>query len=559
MPEIPRRRVLGGTAGLAFALAGWGASGGRANELGVADSIVTSTAELEATFRNLSPGETVLITGENAPYRTTGWLDIDVDDVTVVGPGVRTLIKPAADANVGGFRIGHHRHCENVTIRGIGFDGNPEEQNIFTKLCHGIIVRDAENVTISGNYVTRTHPYHEHSTGGSGISAERESRNVRILGNRIEDIGDRGIQVGGTRVVVSGNTVTNGLDRSISCDIWRRGRHRQGKHIAVVGNVLGNNREGSLIGLGGDKTQGNGGYVLIANNLGFGHHKSFFHLGFDGTTHAVRIADNVSAQEKRDDYSGISLDIAHANHITAVDNDLYGYGGRGINVTDGITDFVVARNRIRNVASDGIRIDGAEDGIVSRNTISGTGRTGIMLADARFVTVEGNRLSDLDRIGLVAAGGETNHELLNNRIRNYAAGKGHEAGMLVRSEGNLVRRNRIYRSGGPAIVEGDGADNCYDGNWSDVRGPWHVSSPTSRVRNNTPAFDVHRGVAVDELGHATVKFEKPYAQRPKLTFGRVGGGIRGVEYRTAKNGDFDGVRLTTNAPNSKLDLFVESV
>ncbi len=559
MPEIPRRRVLGGTAGLAFALAGWGVGDGRANKPNIADSIVTSTAELEATFRNLSPGETVLITGENAPYRTTGWLDIDVDDVTVVGPGVRTLIKPAADANCGGFRIGHHRRCENVTVRGIGFDGNPEEQNIFTKLCHGIIVEDAENVTIAGNYVTRTHPYHEHSTGGSGISAEPASRDVRIVGNRIFDIGDRGIQVGGRRVVVSGNVVTNGLDRSISCDVWRRGRHRQGKHIAVVGNVLGDNREGSLVGIGGDHTQGDGGYVLISNNLGFGHHKSFCHLGFDGTTHAVRIDGNVSTQEKRDNYSGISLDIAHANHITAVNNDLYGYGGRGINITDGISDFVVARNRIHNVASDGIRVAGARDGVVSRNTISGTGRTGIMLADARFVTVEGNRLKNLDRIGLVAGGGETNHEIVGNQIREFAAGKGHEAGMLVQSDGNLVQRNRIYRSGGPGIVEGNGSNNCYDGNWSDAKRPWHISSATSRVRDNTPAFDVHRGVSVDGSGHATVEFEKPYAQRPKLTFGRVGGGIQGVHYRTTKGGAFDGVRLTADSPGSRIDVFVESV
>ncbi|EFW90936.1 hypothetical protein ZOD2009_17358 [Haladaptatus paucihalophilus DX253] len=567
MPDIPRRRVLGGTAGLAFALTGWGADDGRATDTrderrtrAVADSVVTTTDELESTFENLSPGETILITAKNAPYRTTGWLDIDVDDVTVVGPGVRTLIKPAADANAGGFRVGHHRHCSNVTIRGIGFDGNPDEQSVFTKLCHGIVVKDAETVTVARNYVTRTHPYREHGTGGSGISVEPASRNVRIVGNRIHDIGDRGIQVGGTRVVVSGNVLTNGLDRSISCDVWRKGRHRQGKNVAVVGNVMGNNPEGSLVGIGGDDLTDGGGYVVIADNLGFGHHKSFCHLGFGGTVRDVRIDGNVSVQERRDDFSGISLDIDRADHITAVDNDLYGYGGRGINVADGISDFVVARNRIRNVASDGIRIAGSEDGLVARNTISDTGRTGIILENARFVTVEGNRLRDLERVGILSAGGETNHEISDNHVRGFAAGEGHEAGLLIRSTGNIVRRNRIYRSGAPAIVEGDGGtDNCYDGNWSDVRNPWHIGSAKSMVRDHTPAFDVHRGVSVDESGRATVKFEKPYAHRPKLSFGRVGGGIRGVTYRTTADGHFDAVRLTVNEPNSKLDLFVESV
>ncbi len=182
-----------------------------------------------------------------------------------------------------------------------------------------------------------------------------------------------------------------------------------------------------------------------------------------------------------------------------------------------------------------------------------------MLADARFVTVEGNRLENLEHVGLVAGGGETNHELLDNQIRDFAAGNGHEAGLLIHSEGNLIRRNRIYRSGGPGIVEGDGSNNLYDGNWSDAKRPWHISSATSYVRDNIPAFDVHRDVPVDESGHAIVEFEKPYAQRPKLTFGRVGGGIRGVEYRTTKNGAFDAVGLTTAAPKSKLDLFVASV
>jgi parallel beta-helix repeat protein len=561
MPDIPRRRVLGGTAGLAFALTGWGAGDGRANDTRrirtMADSIVTTTSELESTFENLSPGETVFITATNAPYRTNRWLDIDVDDATVIGPGVRTLIKPTADANAGGFRVGHHRHCSNVTIRGIGFDGNPDEQSIFTKLCHGIVVKDAEDVTLTGNYVTRTHPYHEHSTGGSGISAEPESRNVRIVGNRIEDIGDRGIQVGGTRVVVARNVVTDGLDRSISCDVWRKGRHRQGKNIAVIGNVMGNNPEGSLVGIGGDDLTDGGGYVVIADNLGFGHHKSFCHLGFEGEVRNVRIDGNVSVQERRDDYSGISLDIEHADHITAVNNDLYGYGGRGINVTDGISDFVVARNRIRNVASDGIRIAGAEDGIVARNTISDTGRTGIILEDARFVTVEGNRLRNLERVGILAGGEETAHEISDNHVRGFAAGERHDAGLLIQSEGNLVRRNRIYRSGGPAIVEGNGANNLYDGNWSDAKNPWHIGSATSSVRDHAPAFDVHRGVAIDGEGHATVRFEKPYATRPKLSFGRVGGGVRGVSYRTTTDGDFDAVRLTVASPGSTVDLFVE--
>lgn len=71
-------------------------------------TIGTSDQELGATVDDLSPGRSIYIRAANVPYRTTQWLDIDVDGVTVVGPGIRTLVKPADDTNVGGIRIGHN-------------------------------------------------------------------------------------------------------------------------------------------------------------------------------------------------------------------------------------------------------------------------------------------------------------------------------------------------------------------------------------------------------------------------------------------------------------------
>ena len=551
MPEIPRRRVLGGTAGLAFALAGWGAGDGRANEPNIADSVVTSTAELEATFRNLSPGETVLIAGKNAPYRTTGWLDIDVDDVTVVGPGVRTLIKPAADANCGGFRIGHHRRCENITIRGVGFDGNPEEQNIFTKLRHDIIVDDAEN---SSRKLRDAHPPVPRTQHG-------RERHQRRTGEPGRSHGGNGFSPSATwelRSAGDHRRLRKRLRTSAAARlcIWRRVRHRQG-NTSPSSDLAGRQPAGHSDRHRRRHTQGDGGDVDL-DNRGFGHHKSFCHLGFDGTTHAVRIDGNVSAQERRDNYSGISLDIAHANHITAVNNDLYGYGGRGINITDGISDFVVARNRIHNVASDGIRVAGARDGVVSRNTISETGRTGIMLADARFVTVEGNRLKNLDRIGLVAAGGETNHEIVGNQIREFAAGKGHEAGMLVQSDGNLVQRNRIYRSGGPGIVEGSGSNN-----WMTelVRREATVAHLQSRRASATTPRRSTFTAACPSMGRATRRWcsKSPThnARNSRSDASAAGFGAWTIERRRAERST--ACDFAANSPGSKIDLFVESV
>ncbi|WP_435152370.1 right-handed parallel beta-helix repeat-containing protein [Haladaptatus sp. DFWS20] len=564
MGEIPRRGVLRGTAGLALAFAGRDVfRGGERNEGGrrFADAVVSTASALESAFADLSTGDTVVITGDNAPYRTTRWLDIDVDGVTVVGPDVPTLVKPADGANVGGFRIGHNDHCENVTIQGVGYDGNPDGQRASSKRCHGIVVRDATNVTLSGNYLTRTHPYHEHNSGGSGISAEKESRNVRIVGNQIDDIGDRGIQIAGEQVVVSGNVVTNGLDRSISCDVWRGSDHHQARNVAIVGNVLGNNIEGSLTGIGGNDLQA-GGYILIANNIGFGTHKSFCHAGFNGRARNVRIDGNVSVKDGAADFAGISLNIDRATNVTIVDNDLYDYGGAGVNVEEGISEFVVARNGLYDTGTDGIRINGARDGVVARNIVSGTGRSGILLDGARFVAVEHNLVRRVERSGIVSRGrGRTHHEITDNHVREYGRSDGYYQGILLQTKGNIVCGNRIHRSdGGLAIVEADsGGDNCYGENWADGNSPWRIESATSFVRGQIPAFDVHRGVVADNTGTVRVQFDKPYAQRPKLTFGRVGGGVESVSYSKTKGGTFDGVELTVGTPNATVDLFVESV
>lgn len=155
-------------------------------------TVVASRGDLHRAFRNVSPGETIVISAENAPYRTTEWLDVDVDEVTVVGLSIKRLIVPSSGANVGGIRIGHWSACSQVTVRGVGYAGNPEGQDPNAKRLHGIVVRKADDVTLTNNYVTRTHPYHEHNSGGSGISVEPGSSGVRIRNNRIYDIGDRG-------------------------------------------------------------------------------------------------------------------------------------------------------------------------------------------------------------------------------------------------------------------------------------------------------------------------------------------------------------------------------
>lgn len=131
MGEFPRRTFFALLAASAVTVSRWDrmnestASGSRAQNDDGNVTVVTTQKELETAFENLSPGDTIRITDENAPYRTTQWLDVDVNGVTVVGAGARRLIKPAEGAAVGGIRIGHNEPCREVDVRGVGYRGTP--------------------------------------------------------------------------------------------------------------------------------------------------------------------------------------------------------------------------------------------------------------------------------------------------------------------------------------------------------------------------------------------------------------------------------------------------
>ncbi|NEU56041.1 hypothetical protein [Halorussus sp. MSC15.2] len=132
-----------------------------------------------------------------------------------------------------------------------------------------------------------------------------------------------------------------------------------------------------------------------------------------------------------------------------------------------------------------------------------------------------------------------------------------------------VRQNYVLQPGAPAIVETGGAGrNRYEGNWADGDGPdpWRIGSPTSAVEDQTPPVDAYPGLTPggdgsEGRGNRTVRveFDKPYADPPKVAFGRCGGGIRNVAYATDENGDFVAATVTVaEGDGAAVDLFVES-
>ncbi|WP_224334763.1 right-handed parallel beta-helix repeat-containing protein [Haloprofundus halobius] len=554
---------------------------------GVADYVVRSEGELERAFAALSPGETIRIDPKNAPYRTTDWLDIDVDGVTVVGPGVPTLIKPADSANVGGIRIGHNSRCRDVTVRDVGYHGNADNQDDAAKKLHGIIVRDASNVVLRGNAVTRTHPYREHGDGGSGISVERGSQNVRIVDNRIREYGDRGIQLGSRNTFVSGNIVTEGTDRPIACDLWSpEGTNEVANTVIITGNIVGNSTQGSLTGIasGAPGEFDDGAHVTITNNIGFGYHKSFCHVRGPGAVHNVTIRGNVSIQstdglrtKQTPKFAGVAIDPKEGGrNITVTGNKLIGYSRHGVNVQSPIADFEVTDNILTDAAEMGVRVEGARNGRVVGNTITSPGSDGILLDSAEAVSVGNNRVREAALPGITVNGESGGgHELSDNYVHQHADADPEVPGVLVGSSETVVSGNTIRQTGDVALLELRGAShNLYTNNRAignetgradsahavralrNDENPWRIRSATAQVRDHTPAFDSHRGSTPTD-GTLRVQFEKPYVRRPKLSFGRRGGGVERIRYRTNDAGAFVGATLSVGG-DGPVDLFVES-
>ena len=566
-------------------------NGGASSASNEGETFVTTRKGLESAFEKLSPGDTIRIGGENAPYRTTEWLDIDVDGATVVGPGVRTLVKPATGANVGGIRIGNNERCRGVDIRGFGFHGNPKGQSDGAKRLHGIAVRDAADVTVERSHVRKTHP-RKHGDGGSGISVGRNASDVRILNNQIHEFGDRGIQLAGKRLMVFGNVATNGLDRPVACDLWHSDkRNRTAQSVTIFGNLLGNSVEGSLVGVARNgPIVPNEGFVSIFGNVGFGSHKSFCHLRGPGSLRNISVQNNVSLQnadgletEETTKFAGIAVDVAEGRNIALKNNELYGYSGHGIHVNSDVSDVVVQQNTVYETGLSGIRLVGGSDGLIAGNLVTATEKAGIRLEETTDVVARGNYVRRAGTAGIVSAGASeaTNNDIADNHVAENgqntsqsgrttsdngqtASNDGRSGGepvaaIVVRDSGVRVRGNAIRQNDAPAILEGENAsNNVYESNWADGERPFHIRSPTARTYNNVPPTGSHRG-ASDDAGDGVVRveFDRPYSRRPRLSFGRVGGGVQDVSYETDGDGNYVAAKIGVRRDGATLDVFAE--
>ncbi|UPV75557.1 right-handed parallel beta-helix repeat-containing protein [Halorussus limi] len=574
MGEIPRRTfcaLLAASAGTASGCTTMSqdrpAETNRQNDAGDV-TVVTTRKGLESAFETLSPGDTIRITDENAPYRTTQWLDIDADGVTVIGPGVRALIQPAESADVGGFRIGHDGQCSEIDIRGVGYHGTPSGRPKRTERLHAIAVRDATNVTVERSHIRRTYPV-KHGNGGSGISVTHNCSGVRIVNNQIHEYGDRGIQLAGKRHVVFGNVVTNGLDRPIACDLWSsKGKNPTAQSVSIFGNLLGNSVQGSLVGIARNTSSSvSDGYVGIYGNVGFGTHKSFCHVRGSKPLRNVNVQNNVSLQKTDDlktkqttNFSGVAVDVSEIRNLAVKNNEFYDYSGHGVRVDSDVSDTSIQNNTLASPGLAGIRFVGGADSLIDGNLITDATKAGIRLEEATDTVVRGNFVRGAGTEGIAVGGSQspTGNEIADNYVENSGRRSSKSSpGIAVRDGGVRVRGNAVRRNDAAAIAEPAGVEgNVYEGNWADGDDPWRFASPASRVRNNDPPTGVHRGLSADSGTEVSVEFDRAYSRPPKLAFGRANGGVEGVSYATNDDGNFVGATVTLGENDGTLDVFV---
>ncbi|WP_396612778.1 right-handed parallel beta-helix repeat-containing protein [Haloferax sp. S1W] len=467
--------------------------------LGIADRIVTTASELEAAVTSLSAGETIVL----APgtYRTSKWLRIDRDNVTIVGAAPQaTLVKPAAGANVGGFHVGATRRVNNVRIRGIGFHGNHSTMDDEVKRCHAFLVDDAETVAIEDCYATKTHPYHEHDAGGSGFCVRESASNVSLVGNRTHDIGDRGIQVAGTDVLVARNQFTDGFDRCISLEVRQPdGRKRFAESVTVVNNVGRGTSNGSVVGASQGPTDKPGpGNVAIIGNVAAGTHRRTVYLGVEARMENVAIVGNVGRQADFDERrSGIYV-AGHVSNLTVTGNTLSDYSLHGIELVGSGSGVVCANNTVSRPSRTGVVV-AIEDAVVTGNRISKPGRDGIVV-DSTDVTLLGNAVSAPGGIGIHVTESASRVSAIGNRTRG--------ASQAVRLDGTeCVVAGSVAPDG--TLSEGPDADrNTLFGNL--------LQSQTVRGQQTTVVDGGERHTVTVDDGDAVVALERRYQRKPTL-------------------------------------------
>lgn len=422
-----------------------------------ADHVVDSTRQLRKVLdQQLRDGDLVFL--ERGTYRTRRFLDVNADSVALVGAGAReSILKPADGSNVGGFRVGTAGPVSNFRLASLGYHGNTSAMDTSIKRLHGIELRHCIRCLVEDVFVTRTHPYHEHNTGGSGITVGHASRHVTLRRVTVSEVGDRGIQIGGENVRVLNSTFRRGFDRSIALDYQdHRDRWWVSRRVLIQGNRMIDNASGSLVGASQVPTRPNRGRWIVRRNRGGGNHAAFVVIGhcFRDTPYSEIYVLNNRTRRASTYFDKAAIHLrcpSDPREIVIRGNQIEGGYPEGILAQGGANHLdtgIIEGNAIVGVQDTGIRIAGPYR--ISGNLIAHAG-AGVQLGGGDRIAAEarvtGNYVRSNRREGiLVAARGHLNTLRHNVLSDNNVSGNDHAEIDVGEARHNRILNNILVKS-----------------------------------------------------------------------------------------------------------------
>lgn len=295
------------------------------------DRLISDVSGIEALPEEDVSGETIGIAQPETPYRTTRWIDIIGDSITLLfqspfAEDDTPIISVDDGANVGGVRFGDESPTEDITVINYGYDGNYEHQDQAVEHLNGLHFESVEDFIVEHAHLQNTSPHHEylghdaHGAGGEGVNVESDCREYEIRHVHGESIGDQLVQVRGENAIVEDITEVNGFDRTVSVSF---------SNDMVVRDVASvDNKDGAVVGLSGASD------CLVEGVYG---HNSRNVISVSNETHDVEIRDVVAEETPH-----TALDVRAGSHdisITTADiRDVDAEMQLGIQVNNGAYD-----------------------------------------------------------------------------------------------------------------------------------------------------------------------------------------------------------------------------
>jgi len=524
----------------------------------IADHVVGSTSELESAFNNVSAGETIWIGAPDTPYRTTQWLDIDVDDVAVKFQSKRAedgnpIITVADGADVGGIRIGNSQSVNGITIRGLGYDGNEANQDDTVKNLDAVRVVSGDDIDIHDIYATRTHPWREHNSGGSAVNVQSACSNVDVENITTYEIGDRSVEFyGATDCTVKNVFSDQGWDRTVSV--------QGGAKNITVETIHGiGNQEGSIVAVQGDSTGTTWSEnITIRDVHGSGVHKTA--VGVEGYIRDV-LVQQVTGDGGNSSYPGVKIGKDFEVENIRVENvSLNGYGLPGVKIYQNAHDVNVS-GVVSDACSKGLQVDtGATDISVEDFSARNSENAGFEV-DADGVALNGCMAKQSNSYGYYLKGAD--YRVIGCEAKN--------------SDDNNTGGIQEFRFEGNNGMARDCEVSARDSNLSfqllgsglTVRGckapddgsAWGVfgSAQDAITADNEPAVDYHTGLSDgDSNGTISISLDRDYATERPVQIISGYGAISDISWvDSGSDGHYDRLDLSVSSGASGVGIAVQ--